>query len=86
MRKAKAKLTVKAAGVTRVFTARYTPIGRRFMGQIIEWPEVITEGKNLQDCRESLLDALREMILACRQLGEEVPYSEGLLEPIAVEV
>jgi predicted RNase H-like HicB family nuclease len=55
------------------------------MGQIVEWPEVITEGENLQDCRESLMDALREMIIASRQLGQEVPEAEGFLEPISVE-
>ena len=38
-----------------------------YMGQIVEWPEVVTEGKTLEDCREMLQDALREMILAYRQ-------------------
>jgi len=43
------------------------------MGQLVEWPEVITEGKNLDDCRELLQDALREMIVAYRQQHKEIP-------------
>jgi len=39
------------------------------MGQIVEWPEVVTEGKTLEECREMLKDALHEMILAYRQAG-----------------
>jgi predicted RNase H-like HicB family nuclease len=56
------------------------------MGQLVEWPEVITEGKNLEDCRRSLQDALREMILAYRQQDKEIPLGGGLIEPIPVEV
>jgi predicted RNase H-like HicB family nuclease len=43
------------------------------MGQLVEWPEVVTEGRDLEDCRAMLRDALREMILAYRQQGKEVP-------------
>ena len=28
------------------------------MGQLVEWPEVITEGKTIEECREVLRDAL----------------------------
>jgi predicted RNase H-like HicB family nuclease len=41
------------------------------MGQLVEWPEVITEGKTLDECRELLKDALQEMIKAYRQQGKE---------------
>ncbi len=37
------------------------------MGQLVEWPEVVTEGKTLHECWEMLQDALHEMILAYRQ-------------------
>ena len=50
------------------YTAKYTKISFGYMGQLIEWPEVITEGKTLEDCREMLKDALREMMLAYQQL------------------
>lgn len=68
------------------YTAKYTKIRSGYMGQLIEWPEVITEGKNLDDCRRSLQDALREMILAYRQQDKEIPRGGGLIEPIPVEV
>lgn len=68
------------------YTAKYTKIRSGYMGQLVEWPEVITEGKNLDDCRRSLHDALGEMILAYRQQHKEVPAGGGLLEQIQVEV
>ena len=70
----------------RNFTAKYTRIESGYMGQLVEWPEVITEGKSLDDCRESLRDALQEMILAYQDLGEEIPLGDGLLEQLPVEV
>ncbi|MBA7608769.1 hypothetical protein ES703_15951 [subsurface metagenome] len=48
----------------RGYTAKYTKISSGYMGQVVEWPEVITEGKTIEECREMLKDALREMILA----------------------
>jgi predicted RNase H-like HicB family nuclease len=55
------------------FTARYTKISSGYLGQLIEWPEVVTEGKDLEDCRAQLRDALQEMVLAYRQQGKEFP-------------
>ena len=60
------------------YLAKYTEISSGYMGQLVEWPEVITEGKTLSDCRESLADALNEMIAAYRQLGKEVPTGRFL--------
>ncbi len=34
------------------------------MGQIFEWPKVITEGEILEECPEMLEDNLKEVILA----------------------
>jgi predicted RNase H-like HicB family nuclease len=56
------------------------------MGQLVEWPEVITEGKSLEECRELLQDALREMIEAYRQQNKEIPLGGSLLEQIPAEV
>jgi len=56
------------------------------MGQLVEWSEVVTEGKSLEECREMLQDALREMILAYRQQKKEIPPGRALLEQIPVEV
>lgn len=70
----------------RTFTARYTRIENGYMGQLIEWPEVVTEGSSIEDCRDILEDALQEMILAYRQQNKEIPEGRSLLEQIAVEV
>ena len=59
------------------YTAKYSRISSGYMGQLVEWPEVITEGKMLDECRELLKDALQEMIKAYRQQGKEIPI--GLL-------
>jgi predicted RNase H-like HicB family nuclease len=68
------------------YTARYTKISSGYMGQLVEWPEVITEGKSLEVCRELLQDALREMLEAYRQQHKEIPPGGSLLEQIPIEV
>jgi predicted RNase H-like HicB family nuclease len=68
------------------YTAKYTKIASGYMGQLIEWPEVITEGKDLEDCRSMLRDALNEMILAFNELGKEIPLGNALIEQLPVEV
>jgi len=68
------------------YTAKYTKIASGYMGQLIEWPEVVTEGKNLEDCRAMLRDALNEMILAYKELGKELPQGNALIEQIPAEV
>ena len=70
----------------KTYTAKYTKIPSGYMGQLVEWPEVITEGKTLDECRALLQDALREMIAAYRQQGKETPVGGALLEQIPVEV
>ena len=55
------------------YTAKYTKIDSGYMGQLVEWPEVITEGSTLEDCREMLQDALHEMIMAYHQQNQEIP-------------
>ena len=68
------------------YTAKYTKIRSGYMGQLVEWPEVITEGRTLEECREMLHDALREMIIAYRQRNKETPLGGALLEQIPVEM
>ena len=62
------------------YTAKYTKISSGYMGQLVEWPEVISEGETLEECREILKDALHEMITAYQQQGKEVPVGGGLLD------
>ena len=68
------------------YTAKYTKISSGYMGQLIEWPEVITEGETLEECREMLKDALREMLLAYRQQAKQLPATSCLFEQLSVEV
>ena len=68
------------------YTAKYTPIRSGYMGQLLEWPEVITEGRTLEQCRELLEDALREMIAAYRQQKKPLPHGKAIFEQIPVEV
>lgn len=67
------------------YTAKYTKIDSGYMGQLIEWPEVVTEGKDLEECRAMLRDALHEMVLAYEQLGREIPAGNALIEQLPVE-
>lgn len=71
--------------MVKSYTAKYTKISSGYMGQLVEWPEVITEGKTLEECREMLKDALKEMMLAYQQQGREIPLGGGLLEQVLVE-
>ena len=68
------------------YTAKYTKISSGYMGQLVEWPEVLTEGKDLENCRSMLRDALNEMILAYNELGKEMPLGNALIEQLPVEV
>jgi predicted RNase H-like HicB family nuclease len=68
------------------YTAKYTKIVSGYMGQLVEWPEVVTEGKDIEDCRSMLRDALNEMVLAYNELGKEIPLGNALIEQLAVEV
>ena len=68
------------------YTARYIRIPSGYLGQLIEWPEVVTEGKDLDDCRQSLKDALNEMVQAYKQLGKDIPKGSNLFESISTAV
>ena len=68
------------------YTAKYTKIDSGYMGQIVEWPEIISEGKDIEECRLLLKDALQEMILAYRQQNKEVPAAGGFIEQLPVEI
>ena len=68
------------------YTAKYTKISSGYMGQLVEWPEVVTEGRDLEDCRKMLRDALKEMVLAYQQMGKEIPLGNALIEQVPVEI
>lgn len=68
------------------YTAKYTKISSGYMGQLVEWPEVVTEGQDLEKCRAMLRDALNEMVLAYQQTGKEIPVGNALIEQLPIEV
>ena len=55
------------------YTAKYTKIEPGYMGQLVEWPEVVTEGTSLEACRGLLKNALQEMIKAYQQQNKNRP-------------
>jgi len=59
------------------YTAKYTKITTGYMGQLVEWPEIVTEGRDIEDCRDMLRDALNEMILAYQHQGKEIPLGSS---------
>ncbi len=67
------------------YTAKYIKVENGYMGQLVEWPEVVTEGKDLEKCRVMLRDALHEMFLAYEQLGKEIPPGNALIEQLPVQ-
>ena len=67
------------------YTAKYTKISSGYMGQLVEWPEVITEGQTLEECRVMLKDALQEMLEAYKQQGREIPIGDSLIEQMLIE-
>ncbi len=68
------------------FTAKYTKLEKGYMGQLVEWPEVVTEGKDIEDCRSMLRDALNEMVLAYQEMKKEIPLANCLIEQMPIEV
>ena len=71
--------------MVKSYTAKYSKIDSGYMGQLVEWPEVITEGKTIEECRELLRDALHEMIKTYNKQGREIPVGGYLLEQVLVE-
>ncbi|MCL2679259.1 MAG: type II toxin-antitoxin system HicB family antitoxin [Dehalococcoidia bacterium] len=72
--------------MVKSYTAKYQKMVSGYMGQLVEWPEVISEGKTIEECREMLKDALHEMLMAYKEQGLDVPAGGGLLEQVLVEV
>jgi predicted RNase H-like HicB family nuclease len=71
--------------VVRSYTAKYTKVSSGYMRQVVDWPEVVTEGKTIEECTQMLRDALQEMMQACRQEGKEIPLGGDLAEHVLVE-
>jgi predicted RNase H-like HicB family nuclease len=68
------------------YTAKYVKLSKGYMGQIVEWPEVVTEGKDIEECRSMLKDALHQMVLAYGELGKPIPQGSILYEQLPVDL
>ena len=69
------------------FTAIYTPIEDGwYMARVPELPEAITQGETLQEAREMLADAVREVLELRREEAErEIEGREGVIcEPLTL--
>ena len=54
------------------------------MGQLLEWTNVLTSGKDLEECEFMLKDAAHEMALAYYEDGDEIPQKELIVKPIDI--
>lgn len=56
------------------------------MAQPAEWPAVMTCGLTVEEAREMLLDAAREMTASYRDEGLEQPVGGGHVEPLTISL
>lgn len=70
----------------RNYIATYTRTSSGYMGQLVDWPEVITEAETIDECRLMLKDALKEMVLAYQEQKKEIPLGNSLIEQMPVEI
>ena len=66
------------------FTACYTKLENGYMGQLLEWPQVITEGGTLAECKELLSDAACEMAVVYREDKMTIPQCSIVIESLQV--
>jgi len=68
-------------------TAVFTPDEDGWtMAQLAEWPAVVTCGRTVEEAREMLLDAAREMLASFRDEGRQPPIGGGHVEPITIDL
>ncbi len=67
-------------------TAVFTPDEDGWtMAQLAEWPAVVTCGRTVDEAREMLADAAREMLASYREEGREPPIGSGHVEPLTID-
>ena len=68
-------------------TAIFTPDENGWtMAQLAEWPAVVTCGQTVEEARELLLDAAREMVASYRDEGRQPPIGGGRVEPMTIDL
>jgi len=69
------------------FNAVYERDGEWWVATAVEIPGGFSQGKTIDEARENLLDAVRELILAQRQLVEaEIADKQVVRESLSLEV
>ncbi|GHS97998.1 hypothetical protein AGMMS50276_19020 [Synergistales bacterium] len=71
--------------MTTSYTVCYTRTESGYMGQLLEWPEVISEGSTIEECRLMIEDAAFEMTQVYKEDGIPIPQGHTLFETIIVE-
>jgi predicted RNase H-like HicB family nuclease len=56
------------------------------MAPLAEWPAVLTCGRSVEEAREMLIDAAREMIASNRDEAREPPIGASHAEPITISL
>lgn len=70
-----------------IIKRKYTRLSDGYMGQPIEWPQVVTAGKDLDECSRTVLrDAYDEMVHSYNELGKEIPLGNAFIEQLTVDV
>jgi predicted RNase H-like HicB family nuclease len=70
-----------------ILTAVFTPDDDGWtMAQPAEWPAVVTCGRTVDEAREMLLDAAREMIASYHDEGREPPIAGSHVEQLTIDV
>jgi predicted RNase H-like HicB family nuclease len=79
--------TLKGVSDPIMVTAVFTPDENGWtMAQLAEWPAVVTCGRTIEEAREMLLDAAREMIASYRDEGREPPIGGGHAEQVTIDL
>ena len=68
------------------FTACYRKLEHGYMGQLLEWPGVITEGEDINDCRDLLVEAASEMSSLYKDEGQKIPHPSFVVENVSVPI
>jgi len=66
------------------YTICYTKTESGYTGQLLEWPEVISEGATLEECRSMVEDAAREMVAVYEEDSIPIPHGHAIFESIMI--
>lgn len=86
-RAGRSRATVDRMSDPLTLTAVFTPDEDGWtMAQLAEWPAVVTCGRTVEEARELLLDAAREMVASYRDEGREPPLGGGHVEQVTIDI